>query len=97
MILRTAGLFLFSCSALTLTSCQNMGHMANPLDGVNRMIQAMGRSVGRLSADAKVDTLRIDPADIERAHEAELQRGALPESAPLQQTPSRENQLALAH
>ncbi|RBP39737.1 hypothetical protein DES53_109164 [Roseimicrobium gellanilyticum] len=83
MILRAACLFLFACASLTLTGCQNMGQMANPLDGANRMIQAMGRSVGRLSADAKAEPLRLDAGEIERAREAELQRGALPENAPV--------------
>lgn len=95
MFLRVVSLFLFLCSAITLTGCQGG---ANPLGGVTRMIEAMGRSVTRLSADAKPESLRLDPAEIERAREAELQRGALPENAPVDpgSSQSTENRFASA-
>jgi hypothetical protein len=66
---------------MALTSCQGM---ANPLDGANRMIQAMGRTVGVVSDASKTDPLRLDAAGLERAREDELQGGAsaLPGQAP---------------
>lgn len=68
-----------------LTSCQNMGHMANPLDGVGRMMGAMGRSVGRLTGDATPSgPLHLEAGEVERALEAEQQDGAMPEIAPAQ-------------
>ena len=85
MILRTACLFLFTCSALTLTSCQGLGNMANPLDAVGRMVGAMGRSVGRLSSDAKpIGPLHLETGEVERAVEAEQRGEALPGIAPTQ-------------
>lgn len=73
MIVRTACLFLLSCASIALTSCQGM---ANPLDGANRMIQAMGRTVGIVSDASETDPLRLDATGLERAREDELQGGA---------------------
>lgn len=93
MIVRAARLFLFSCAAFAFTSCQNM---ANPLDGATRMLQAMGRSARILSDSSKTDAIRLDAGDIERAREAELQNGALPENAPTSPGGSGEHQFASA-
>jgi hypothetical protein len=91
MILRTVCLFLFACSTLMLTSCQNM---ANPLGGVTRMIGAMGRSVGRLTSDATPSgPLRLETGEVQRAVEAEEQAETLPEIVPVQPTG---NDVALA-
>ncbi|QIF05679.1 hypothetical protein [Roseimicrobium sp. ORNL1] len=77
-----------------LTSCQNMGQMANPLDGANRMIQAMGRSVGRLTGDATPSgQLHLETGEVKRALEAEQQGKPLPNIAP---TTPVGNQVALA-
>lgn len=63
-----------------LTGCTGMG---NPLGGFTRMFQAMGRSVGLGAANERVQPVRLDAGEIERArNRTGTGEGTIPETEP---------------